>query len=77
MAASSWTATGLPSGAKCGPRVQIYTATHPLDAATRRPKLEFALPVVIEDAGKVAGNDAACANNVLAVANPCRVLRTL
>lgn len=31
------------------PRVQIYTATHPLDAATRRAKLEFALPVVIED----------------------------
>jgi maltose O-acetyltransferase len=30
-----------------GPSVQIYTATHPTDAATRRDGLEFARPVTI------------------------------
>lgn len=30
-----------------GPNVQIYTATHPLDAKTRRSWLEFAKPVSI------------------------------
>jgi len=30
-----------------GPAVQIYTATHPLDAATRSTRLEYAKPVVI------------------------------
>jgi maltose O-acetyltransferase len=30
-----------------GPAVQIYTATHPLDAAVRRRGLEFAKPVAI------------------------------
>ena len=80
------------------PRVQIYTATHPLDAATRRSKLEFALPVVIEDGAWLGGGAIVCpgvtigANTVvgagsvvtrdlppgvLAVGNPCRVLRTL
>jgi maltose O-acetyltransferase len=72
------------------PRVQIYTATHPLDAATRRSKLEFALPVVIQDgvcpgvtigentvvgAGSVVTRDLPA--GVLAVGNPCRVLREL
>jgi maltose O-acetyltransferase len=80
------------------PRVQIYTATHPLDAATRRSKLEFALPVVIKDgawlgggvivfpgvtigentvvgAGSVVTRD--LPPGVLAVGNPCRVLRSL
>ena len=33
----------------CGPAVQIYTATHPLDATTRRTWLESARPVRIED----------------------------
>jgi maltose O-acetyltransferase len=37
------------------PRVHIYTATHPLDAATRRSKLEFALPVTIEDGAWLGG----------------------
>jgi maltose O-acetyltransferase len=37
------------------PRVQIYTATHPLDAVTRRSKLEFALPVVIKDGAWLGG----------------------
>lgn len=30
-----------------GPAVQIYTATHPLDAAERRSGLEFAQPITI------------------------------
>lgn len=32
-----------------GPAVQIYTATHPLDAMERRKGLEFAKPVTIGD----------------------------
>lgn len=32
-----------------GPNVQIYTATHPMDAAKRREGLEFAKPVIIGD----------------------------
>ena len=31
----------------CGPNVQIYTATHPMDAKTRSSWLEFAKPVEI------------------------------
>ena len=36
-------------GSNCmfGPNVQIYTATHPLDAAERRGGLEFARPIKI------------------------------
>jgi maltose O-acetyltransferase len=80
------------------PRVQIYTATHPLDAATRRSKLEFALPVVIADGAWLGGGTIICPGvtigentvvgagsvvtrdlpaGVLAVGNPCRVLRSL
>ena len=80
------------------PRVQIYTATHPLDAATRRSKLEFALPVVIKDGAWLGGGVIVCPGvtigentvvgagsvvtrdlppGVLAVGNPCRVLRSL
>jgi len=80
------------------PRVQIYTATHPLDAATRRSKLEFALPVVIGDGAWIGGGALVCPGvtigentvvgagsvvtrdlpaGVLAVGNPCRVLRIL
>jgi len=80
------------------PRVQIYTATHPLDAATRQSKLEFALPVVIEDGAWLGGGTIVCPGvtigkntvvgagsvvtrdlppRVLAVGNPCRVLRSL
>jgi maltose O-acetyltransferase len=61
------------------PRVQIYTATHPLDAATRRSGLEFALPVVtigentVVGAGSVVTRDLPA--GVLAVGNPCRVLK--
>ena len=80
------------------PRVQIYTATHPLDAATRRSKLEFALPVAIKDGAWLGGGVIVCPGvtigentvvgagsvvtrdlppGVLAVGNPCRVLRSL
>ena len=80
------------------PRVQIYTATHPLDAAARRSKLEFALPVVIGDGAWLGGGAIVCPGvtigentvvgagsvvtrdlpaGVLAVGNPCRVLRRL
>lgn len=80
------------------PRVQIYTATHPLDSATRRSKQEFALPVVIKDGAWLGGGAIVCPgvtigentvvgagsvvtrdlpDGVLAVGNPCRVLRTL
>ena len=80
------------------PRVQIYTATHPLDAATRRSRLEFALPVAIGDGVWLGGGAIVCPGvtigqntvvgagsvvtrdlpaGVLAVGNPCRVLRTL
>jgi maltose O-acetyltransferase len=80
------------------PRVQIYTATHPLDAATRRSKLEYALPVVIKDGAWLGGGVIVCPGvtigentvvgagsvvtrdlpaGVLAVGNPCRVIRSL
>ena len=80
------------------PRVQIYTATHPLDASTRRTKLEIALPVVIKDGAWLGGGAIVCPGvtigentvvgagsvvtrdlpaGVLAVGNPCRVLRDL
>ncbi len=32
-----------------GPHVQIYTATHPLDAVERRKRLESAKPIAIGD----------------------------
>lgn len=80
------------------PRVQIYTATHPLDAATRRSNLEFALPVEIKDGAWLGGGAIVCPgvtigentvvgagsvvtrdlpSAVLAVGNPCSVLRSL
>jgi maltose O-acetyltransferase len=80
------------------PRVQIYTATHPLEAAVRRSGVEFALPVAIEDGVWLGGGAIICPGvtigentvvgagsvvtrdlpaGVLAVGNPCRVLRAL
>jgi maltose O-acetyltransferase len=80
------------------PRVQIYTATHPLDPATRRSSLEFALPVVVHDGVWLGGGVIVCPGvtigentvvgagsvvtrdlpaGVLAVGNPCRVLRPI
>jgi maltose O-acetyltransferase len=38
---------GIGDDAQIGPAVQIYTATHPMDAAIRRSGLESARPVTI------------------------------
>jgi maltose O-acetyltransferase len=80
-----------------GPAVQIYTATHPLDAVERR-HLEYGKPVEIGSdcwigggaiilpgvkigsgsvigAGSVVTRDVP--SGVVAVGNPCRVVRTL
>jgi maltose O-acetyltransferase len=83
---------------KMGPGVHIYTATHPLDAATRSAGVESAQPVVIGDAVWLGGRVVVCPGvtigartvvgagsvvvkdlpaGVLAVGNPCRVIRTL
>ena len=80
------------------PAVQIYTATHPLDAGDRRSGVESGLPVTIGDGVWIGGGAIVCpgitigANtvigagsvvtadlpaNVLAVGNPCRVIREL
>lgn len=42
------------------PGVHIYTATHPLDAATRRSGLEYALPVTIGDGVWLGGGTIVC-----------------
>lgn len=43
-----------------GPSVQIYTATHPLDAAERRSLLEFAKPVAIANDVWIGGAAIIC-----------------
>jgi maltose O-acetyltransferase len=43
-----------------GPSVQIYTATHPIDAAERRKWLEFAKPVTIGSDVWVGGGAIIC-----------------
>lgn len=81
-----------------GPGVHIYTATHPLDRATRASGLEAALPVTIEDGVWLGGRAVVCPgvtigagtvvgagsvvvrdlpSGVLAVGNPCRVVRSI
>ncbi len=42
------------------PGVHIYTATHPIDAATRRSGLEYALPVTIGDGVWLGGGAIVC-----------------
>ena len=80
------------------PGVHIYTATHPLDAATRRAGWESAHPVVIGSGAWLGGRSIVCPGvtigentvvgagsvvtkdipaNVLAVGNPCRVIRSI
>jgi len=80
------------------PGVHIYTASHPLDAKTRRSGLESAHPVLIGDGAWLGGRALICPGvtigentvvgagsvvtrdlppNVLAVGNPCRVVRAL
>jgi maltose O-acetyltransferase len=81
-----------------GPRVCIYTATHPIDAELRNTGLEVALPVkigndvwiggnvvinpgitigsnVVIGSGSVVTKD--IPDGVIAVGNPCRVLRAI
>ncbi|MCL4140400.1 UNVERIFIED_CONTAM: hypothetical protein GTU68_038016 [Idotea baltica] len=43
-----------------GPNVQIYTATHPLDAKTRASWLEFAKPITIGDDVWIGGGAIIC-----------------
>lgn len=83
-------------GVLCGPRVQIYTATHPTEPGLRRQGLESALPVQIGDNVWIGGGVIVCPGvtigsnttigagsvvtrdippGVIAVGNPCRVLR--
>jgi maltose O-acetyltransferase len=80
-----------------GPSVQIYTATHPLNAGLRR-RQEYARPIVIGSDVWVGGAAVICPGvtigdrsvigagsvvtrdippGVLAVGNPCRVIREL
>jgi len=79
-----------------GPNVQLLTATHPVDAATRKARWESAVPITIEDGvwlgggvivcpGVTIGEDAVIGAGsvvtrnvppgVVAVGNPCRVIR--
>jgi maltose O-acetyltransferase len=81
-----------------GPRVCIYTAGHPIDAAIRNELLEFGKPVIIGDNVWIGGNAVInpgvkignntiigsgsivtknIPDNVIAVGNPCRVLRSI
>ncbi len=81
-----------------GPNVQIYTATHPLDAQTRRTGLESAQPISLGSDVWIGGSVIVCPGvrignssvigagsvvtkdipeGVLAVGNPCRIIRQL
>lgn len=80
------------------PKVQIYTAYHPIDAQTRNTGVEMAAPVAIGDNVWLGGGAIICPGvtignnttigagsivtkdipaNVVAVGNPCRVIREL
>jgi maltose O-acetyltransferase len=81
-----------------GPAVQLLTATHPLDAATRAARWESAAPITIGDRAWLGGGVIVCPGvsigeeavigagsvvtrdippGVLAVGNPCRVVRPI
>jgi maltose O-acetyltransferase len=80
------------------PRVQIYTAYHPLDPKIRKSGLEMAAPIIIGDDVWIGGGTIICPGvsignnttigagsivtkdipaNVVAVGNPCRVIKNL
>jgi maltose O-acetyltransferase len=80
------------------PRVQIYTAYHPLDPEIRRSGLEMAAPITIGDDVWIGGGAIICPGvtignnstigagsivtkdipaNVVAVGNPCRIIRNV
>jgi maltose O-acetyltransferase len=88
----------LGSNVLLAPRVQIYTAYHPLDGAIRRASIEMAAPVTIGDDVWIGGGAIICPGvtignnttigagsivtrdipaNVVAVGNPCRVIKEL
>lgn len=88
----------IGSRVKFGPAVQIYTATHPLDAVERNSGREFAKAIDIGDDVWIGGGAILCPGirigarsvigagsvvtqdippGVLAVGNPCRVIREL
>lgn len=52
-----------------GPRVGVYTTGHPIDADIRNNYLEFGKPITI------GGQN--IPNNLIAVGNPCKVLRKI
>ncbi len=81
-----------------GPRVNVFTAGHPIDAEVRNTHLEFGKPVTIGNnvwvggntvinPGVTIGNNAVIGSGsvvtkdipdgVIAVGNPCRVLRKI
>lgn len=50
----------IGSDVQIGPNVQLLTATHPLDAATRRSGWESAEPIVVGDGGWLGGGVIVC-----------------
>ncbi|RAI00941.1 maltose acetyltransferase [Acuticoccus sediminis] len=50
----------LGADVQVAPGVHLYTATHPLDAATRRSGLEAAHPIVIGDGAWLGGRVVVC-----------------
>ncbi len=50
----------LGDDVQVAPGVHIYTATHPVDAETRRSGLEYALPVLIADGVWLGGGSIIC-----------------
>lgn len=86
----------LGDDVQLGPRVQLYTAEHPVEPTLRRSGAEYALPIVVGDNAWIGGGAIVCAGvtigrdavvgagsvvtrdvpeGVLAVGNPCRVVR--
>ena len=73
------------------PRVNLYTAGHPIDAGVRNEELEFGKPITIGDdvwvGGGVIGSDVVIGSgsvvtkdipsHVIAAGNPCRVIRAI
>jgi maltose O-acetyltransferase len=43
-----------------GPNVQVYTATHPVDAVERRTLLEYGKPITIGDDCWIGGSAVIC-----------------
>lgn len=50
----------IGSRTMCGPNVQIYTATHPMDAVERSSGVEYAKPIVIGEDVWLGGSVIVC-----------------